>query len=143
MARLGISIDKARELKRKMHRMKIYEKDIEETFVRSSGPGGQNVNKVSTCVMLVHRPTRTRVKSQQGRSQGQNRYNARCLLVEKIEKKIKKEKQKKIYETQKRKRQNRKRSKLLKERILESKRQTSQKKKARQRIRPHKLDDYM
>ena len=126
-----------------MLRMKIFEKDIKEAFVRSSGPGGQNVNKVSTCVILSHYPTKIQIRSQQERSQGLNRYHARCLLIAKIEEKRRKEKQKKIDELQKKKRQNRKRPKALKERILESKKQLSQKKRARQGIRPHRLDEFI
>ena len=126
-----------------MLRMKIFEKDIKEAFVRSSGPGGQNVNKVSTCVILSHYPTKIQIRSQQERSQGLNRYHARCLLIAKIEQKRRKEKQKKIDELQKKKRQNRKRPKALKERILESKKQLSQKKRARQGIRPHRLDEFI
>lgn len=124
-----------------MDRMGIFEKDIVETFVRSSGPGGQNVNKVSSCVVLYHRPTKVMVRSQHERSQGLNRYMARCWLIDKIEKKQRKERMAEIYEREKRKRQTRKRSKALKEGILESKRQISQKKRERQRIRPHRLEE--
>lgn len=123
-----------------MLRLKIFEKDIKETFVRSSGPGGQNVNKVSTCVVLIHGPTKIQVKCSHERSQGLNRYKARRLLIAKIQQKRRQAKQKEIDERQKKKRQNRKRSKAAKERMLESKKETSKKKKARQRIMPHKLD---
>ncbi len=143
MTPYGISITRAKEMRRTMLRMKIFEKDIQESFVRSSGPGGQNVNKVSTCVVLLHRPTKIQVKSQQERSQGLNRYKARCLLIEKIEKEKRREQQKIVYERQKKKRQERKRSKVSKEKILESKKQRSQKKKGRQGIKPHKLDDHI
>ncbi len=124
-----------------MLHMKIFEKDIKETFIRSSGPGGQNVNKVSTCVVLLHGPTKMQVKCSQERSQGLNRYKARCLLIAKIEQTQRKAKQKEIDERQKTKRQNRKRSKASKEKILESKKHVSEKKKARRRIRPHKLSE--
>ena len=63
----------------------VREADIEETFVRSGGHGGQNVNKTATCVMLLHGPTRLQVKCQTTRSQGLNRYLARRLLLDKIE----------------------------------------------------------
>ncbi len=123
--------------------MKIFEKDIKETFIRSSGPGGQNVNKVSTCVVLLHYPTKIQVRSQQERSQGFNRYRARCLLMATIERKRRNAKQKEIHEREKKKRQNRKRPKALKEKILELKKQISQKKKVRQRIKPHRLDEFI
>ena len=62
----------------------IREEDLEESFIRSSGPGGQNVNKVSTCVVLVHRPTGIMVKAQGVRTQVANRREARQLLAQKI-----------------------------------------------------------
>lgn len=143
MTLFGTSLEKTKELRRKMLRLKIFEKDIQESFIRSSGPGGQNVNKVSTCVVLIHHPTGVRVKSQQGRSQGVNRYNARCQLIEKIEKARKDRQQKIIHDRAKKKRQDRKRSRASKEKTLEGKRQQSQRKLSRQKIRAHKLDKYL
>ncbi len=69
-----------------MHQWGILEGDLHETFARSSGPGGQNVNKTSTCVVLLHVPTGIQVKCQIERSQRLNRLQARWLLLEKIEK---------------------------------------------------------
>ena len=63
----------------------VSEADLEESFVRSGGHGGQNVNKTSTCVMLAHRPTGLQVKCQATRQQGLNRFIARRLLLDKIE----------------------------------------------------------
>ena len=143
MTSYGVSLVRYKELRRKMIRAGVFEKDIKETFIRSSGPGGQNVNKVATCVVLVHLPSKIKVRSQHERSQGLNRYVARCLLLEKVERKKRKAHQKEIYERERNKRQNRKRSKAQKEKILETKKQISQKKKKRQAIRPHKLDDYV
>ncbi|HPU56470.1 MAG TPA: peptide chain release factor-like protein [Verrucomicrobiota bacterium] len=63
----------------------VREADLQETFVRSAGRGGQNVNKTSTCVVLLHRPTGIQVKVQITRHQGQNRLLARKLLLDRIE----------------------------------------------------------
>ena len=70
-----------KELYRRMRALGISEQDIEESFVRSSAPGGQNVNKVATCVCLRHRPTGIVVKCQKFRTQGANRSWARQILL--------------------------------------------------------------
>ena len=62
----------------------VREADLVETFVRSGGHGGQNVNKVATCVQLVHVPTGLQVKCQDTRHQGQNRVLALRLLLDKL-----------------------------------------------------------
>jgi protein subunit release factor B len=73
------------ELTERMRRLGIIEADLEEQFVRSSGPGGQHVNKVSTCVRLRHTPTGIEVRCQAGRSRSANREQARNALCEKLE----------------------------------------------------------
>ncbi len=84
MKSFGVSKEKQTALAREMKRLNIKEEDIEETFTRSSGPGGQNVNKVATCVQLRHRPSGITVKAMRERSQALNRFLARRNLAEKV-----------------------------------------------------------
>ena len=104
---------------------------IEEKFVRSSGPGGQNVNKTSTCVYLKHIPTGIEVKCQSERSQSANRRIARQLLAAKIEEFEKQRHVREVFLKEKIRRQNRRRSVQSKERILEQKKKHSEKKRLR------------
>jgi protein subunit release factor B len=85
MLTFAISEEKNKWLKERMDALGIFEKDIKEKFVRSSGKGGQKVNKTSSCVYLKHIPTSIEVKCMEDRSQSVNRFLARRELVEKIE----------------------------------------------------------
>ena len=85
MITFAVSEEKNSWLKGKMKTLGIHEKDIEEKFVRSSGKGGQKVNKTSTCVYLKHVPTDIEVKCMKDRSQSINRFLARRELVKRIE----------------------------------------------------------
>jgi protein subunit release factor B len=86
MSIFGVGEEKDRWLKERMEALHIHEKDIEEKFIRSSGKGGQKVNKTSTCVYLKHLPTGIEVKFMRERSQSLNRFLARRELVKRIEK---------------------------------------------------------
>jgi protein subunit release factor B len=81
----SVSEEKSRWLREKMAELGISEEDLEEKFVRSSGKGGQHVNKSSTCVWLKHIPTGVEVKCMAERSQSLNRFLARRELAERIE----------------------------------------------------------
>ena len=126
-----IGSDKEKKLKIKMEKLHISEHDIEEVFDTSSGPGGQNANKVETCVTLLHRPTGVKVKCQEHRTQYANRFFAREQLIEAVDHLYKERKKETKHKAEKLRRQTRKRPTALKEEILELKKQNSDKKKQR------------
>ena len=131
-----VNLEKQTQLERRMAALGVREADIEETFVRSGGHGGQNVNKTSTCVMLLHRPTRVQVKCQATRQQGLNRFLARKLLLDKIEALQKSTMAAERARLEKIRRQKRKRSRGARERMLADKSHHAAKKEFRRPVRP-------
>jgi peptide chain release factor len=122
------------DITNRMKRVGIYEPDLEEIFARSSGPGGQNVNKVSTAVTLRHGPSGISVTVQDSRSQAVNRKLARERLLDAIERVREKRRAAEIAEREKARRRKSPRPSALKRKILESKRKRGELKKRRAKI---------
>jgi protein subunit release factor B len=121
-------------LQKRMLKLGIREEDLEESFVRGTGPGGQKINKTSSTVVLVHGPTGLEVRCQKERSQSVNRIVARQELCDKLEAKVKAARLEIKNAVEKVKRQTRKRPRGLKERILKHKHKRSEVKKSRGRV---------
>src|ERR1041384_6047818 len=133
MASFAVSRDKEDQLALRMAALDVREADIEETFVRSGGHGGQNVNKTATCVMLLHRRTGLQVKCQSTRQQGLNRFLARKLLLDKIEARQKSRADAERARLEKLRRQKRGRSRAAKQRMLADMSHHAAKKESRRR----------
>ncbi|MBX3747763.1 MAG: peptide chain release factor-like protein [Verrucomicrobiae bacterium] len=119
---------------RRMEALGVAPADFDETFVRSSGHGGQNVNKTSTCVVLVHRATGTQVRCQDTRQQGRNRALAWRLMIEKLEAERVRRADEERARREKQRRRNRPRSRRSKARILADKARRGEKKAGRRPV---------
>ncbi len=131
MSAFQVTSEKERKLAVRMAALGVRESDLQESFVRSGGPGGQNVNKTSTCVMLTHLPTGLQVKSQATRQQGTNRFLAKVLLLDKLEAQQKARRQAERARLEKIRRQKRRPSAGAQQRRLEGKAHQAKKKKFR------------
>ena len=134
MSAYPVNSDKAQQLSQRMAALGVRESDIEESFVRSGGHGGQNVNKTATCVMLLHRPTGLQVKCQTTRQQGLNRAIAWRLLLDKIQERQTGRVTAERARIEKIRRQKRKRSLGAKARILADKSHQAAKKASRRDV---------
>jgi len=118
----------------RMARLDIRMEDIVETFARSSGPGGQHVNKVSTAVTLLHKPSGLRVVASDSRSQFTNRKLAMERLLDEIERRKEAQRQSRLAQISKARRQRAKRSRSTKRKLVEGKRRRGETKKMRGKV---------
>jgi protein subunit release factor B len=121
-------------IKNRMEQLGIHVADLEESFARSSGPGGQNVNKVATAVTLRHKPSGVSVTVQDSRSQAVNRKLARERLLAAIERAGEERRTAELAEREKARRRKSPRPAALKRKILEEKRKRGELKKQRTKI---------
>ncbi len=121
-------------IKERMEKLGVRESDLEETFAHSSGPGGQNVNKVATAVRLRHRPSGVSVTVQDSRSQLRNRRLARERLLNAIEERERNQRRARIGSRERERRRSSPRPRALQKKILESKKRRAVLKKLRAKV---------
>jgi Protein chain release factor B len=125
---LPLSTEKQAKLATRMSELGILEADIVEKFVQGSGPGGQKINKTSSCVFISHAPSGMEIKCQRTRSLSLNRYYARWELCERLAERIDGERSRRQQESEKIRRQKRRRSRRQKAKMLDDKHHHSEKK---------------
>jgi protein subunit release factor B len=119
-----------------MKALGLREEDLEERFVLGTGPGGQKINKTSSCVHLLHRPTGLEARCRRSRSQARNRFLARVELCEQLTRRLEAERARKKQERERRRRQRRGRSHKAKQQTLEAKRRRAGRKALRRPVGP-------
>jgi len=129
----SVSKSKIDDITNRLKKLGVQDSDLIEEFIKGSGPGGQKINKTSSCVQLTYIKKSWVFKCQQSRSREQNRFFARRQLLEKLEQEILGKESEKAKRIHKIKAQKRKRSKRAKEKVLKAKRERSDLKKLRQK----------
>ena len=136
MNAVALKPETIQRIQSRMALAELTDADIEETFVRGSGSGGQKINKTSSCVQLKHIPTSTIVRCQKTRSREANRWLAREMLAERLLEARESELSERRQEAEKIRRQKRRRSRRQKERMLADKKHQSEKKAQRRSVKP-------
>ncbi len=120
-----MSAQKERQLQDLMRETNVAESDLEESFIKGSGKGGQKINKTSSCVYLLHKPSGMEVKCQRYREQSLNRYEARRMLCERLKEKLEGLKSERTAQIEKIRRQKRRKTKRQKAKMVDDKRHKS------------------
>jgi len=107
---------------------------VEESFIHSGGHGGQNVNKVATCVQLRYAPRNILLKMQEHRTQGANRLAAWKLLAAQLQRAHDHEAQARRAARELKRRQNAPRPRGIKKQFVELKRRRAKTRAARQDV---------